>query len=180
MRFRAIGHRTWHGAGHGRYRLPAALLAAILACTAAAEEIGKVDTRFRPLSPDDSIKVEAVPDPDVEGVVCYLSRAEVGGYGGALGIAEDTSDASVDCRQVGPIVISGPFEAGARVFRERRSLIFKSLRVIRFCDETHNTLVYLVYSERLVEGSPKNSVAAVPIRPWPGQEGELARCLYKD
>jgi CreA protein len=71
-------------------------------------------------------------------------------------------------------------KAGARVFRERRSLIFKSLRVVRFCDATHNTLVYLVYSERLVEGSPKNSVAAVPIRPWPGQEGELAHCLYKD
>ncbi len=157
----------------------AVFLAGGLVCAVAAEEIGKVDTKFRPLSPDDSIKVESVADPDVAGVVCYISRAEVGGYGGALGIAEDTSDASIDCRQVGPITISKSFKAGEQVFSERRSLIFKSLRVIRFCDSTHNTVVYLVYSERLVEGSPKNSVSAVPIRPWPGQEGEPARCGYE-
>ncbi len=161
-------------------RALAALLASLLVFSAAAEEIGKVDTKFRPLSPDDSIKVESVADPDVDGVVCYVSRAEVGGYGGALGVAEDTSDASIDCRQVGPITIGKAFKAGEQVFRERRSLIFKSLRVIRFCDTTHNAVVYLVYSERLVEGSPKNSVSAVPIRPWPGQEGEPARCWYDD
>lgn len=158
----------------------ALLLASGLASTTVAEEIGKVDTKFRALSPDDSIKVEAVPDPDVGGVVCYVSRAEIGGYGGALGVAEDTSDASIDCQQVGPIVIAGPFKPGESMFKERRSLIFKSLRVIRFCDTTHNAIVYLVYSERLVEGSPKNSVSAVPIQPWPGQKGDPPRCWYED
>lgn len=158
-----------------------ALLASIFyAVGASGEEIGKVDTKLRPLSPDDSIKIEAVEDPDVEGVVCYVSRSEVGGYSGALGIAEDTSEASIDCRQVGPIVIKNAFKPGQSTFRERRSLIFKSLRVIRFCDTKHNSIVYLVYSERLIDGSPKNSIAAVPIRPWPGQTNELARCRYAD
>ncbi|HNP36649.1 MAG TPA: CreA family protein [Woeseiaceae bacterium] len=152
----------------------------VCCCSAVfAEEIGSVDTRLRPLSPDDSIKIEAVPDPDVGGVVCYVSRAEVGGYSGALGLAEDTSDASIDCRQVGPITIEKAFKPGEGTFRERRSLIFKSLRVIRFCDVKHNTIVYLIYSEKLIDGSPKNSISAVPIRPWPGQADPVARCRYE-
>lgn len=149
-----------------------------LLSVASAEEIGKVDTKLRPLSPDDSIKIESVQDPDVEGVVCYVSRAQVGGYSGALGLAEDTSDASINCQQVGPISIRNAFKPGEHVFRERRSLIFKSLRVIRFCDVQHNAIVYLVYSEKLIDGSPKNSVAAVPIKLWPGQETPLAQCTY--
>ncbi len=146
-------------------------------------EIGSVDTKFNLLSPDDSINVVAVPDPLVAGVVCYLSRAQKGGYRGALGLAEDTSDASIDCRQVGPIRMLGSFDEGDSVFRERRSLVFKSLKVVRFCDTTHNTLVYLSYSERVIEGSPKNSVSAVPIRRWVDEVGEqaepLARCMYE-
>lgn len=155
-------------------------LLALAAVPSVAEEIGKVDTRFRALSPDDSIKVEAFEDPEVRGIVCYLSRAQVGGYGGALGLSEDTSDASIDCRQVGPISIRGKLKAGETVFRERRSLIFKSLKVVRFCDTTHNSLVYLSYSERVVEGSPKNSVSAVPLRPWPGQTEDFAKCAHDD
>jgi CreA protein len=157
------------------------LLAAWLAVAASvpAEEIGSVDTRLRPLSPDDSIKIEAFADPDVPGVVCYLSRAQIGGYGGALGLAEDTSDASIDCKQVGPISITRPFKPGSRVYRERRSLVFKSLRVIRFCDVANNAIVYLAYSERLVDGSPKNSVSAVPIARWPGQSQSPAVCRYE-
>ena len=141
-----------------------------------ADEIGSVDTKFNLLSPDDSIKVEAVEDPKVGGVVCYLSRAQKGGYSGALGLAEDTSDASIDCRQVGTIILSEKIKPGDSIFRERRSLIFKSLKIVRFCDLDHNTLVYLVYSERVVEGSPKNSVSAVPIRP--GQTESVAQCRY--
>lgn len=162
---------------------PAYLLAfAFYAMTTAAlgEEIGKVDTKFNLLSPDDSIKIEAFEDPDIGGVVCYLSRAEKGGYRGALGIAEDTSDASVECRQVGPIVISGPLKKGDSVFRERRSLVFKSLKVMRFCDETHNAIVYLVFSERVIEGSPKNSITAVPIRPWSADDPAAAVCRHED
>ncbi len=156
----------------------AAILVLFVSATA-AEEIGHVDTRLRPLSPDDSIKIEVVADPDIAGVVCYLSRAHIGGYGGALGLAEDTSDASIDCRQVGPIRIKKKFDKGDQLYREKRSLIFKSLRIIRFCDTTNNALVYLVYSEKLVDGSPNNSVSAVPILPWPDQDQPLEQCRYK-
>lgn len=145
----------------------------------AAEEIGSVDTKFNLLSPDDTIKVDAFPDPKIDGIVCYLSRAHRGGYKGVMGLAEDTSDASIDCAQVGPVTLREPIEAGERVFRERRSLIFKSLKVIRFCDSVNNAVVYLSYSERVIEGSPKNSVSAVPIRPWPGGDSALARCVYE-
>lgn len=150
-----------------------------LCAQAGAEEIGSVDTKFNMLSPDDTIKVDAFADPQIDGIVCYLSRAHRGGYKGAMGLAEDTSDASIDCAQVGPIAVLEPLEAGEKVFRERRSLIFKSLKVIRFCDSVNNAVVYLSYSERVIEGSPKNSVSAVPIRPWPGDASDLARCVYE-
>ena len=146
-----------------------------------AEEIGSVDTKFNAFSPDDTIDVVTFEDEKINGVVCYLSRAQKGGYAGALGLAEDTSDASIDCRQVGPIEILAPLEAGESIFRERRSLIFKSLKVIRFCDMTHNAIVYLAYSERVIEGSPKNSVSAVPIRNQAyGEATPDARCVYTD
>jgi CreA protein len=145
-----------------------------------ADEIGSVDTKFNLLSPDDSIKVEAFEDPKIEGVVCYLSKAQKGGYKGAVGIAEDTSDASIDCRQIGPIKILKPLKKSESVFKERRSLIFKKLKVIRFCDGDRNSIVYLVYSERVIEGSPKNSVSAVPITRWAteNKQDTLAVCNY--
>lgn len=145
-----------------------------------AEEIGDVDTKFNLLSPDDSINVEVFEDPEIEGVACYLSKAQKGGYKGALGLAEDTSDASLDCRQVGRIRIIKSLKKGESVFKERRSLIFKKLKVIRFCDTSRNTIVYLVYSERVIEGSPKNSVSAVPIERWGSESDEtpLAVCQY--
>ena len=157
------------------------VLAALLALVcglAQADELGKVDTRFRLLSPDDTIRIEAFEDPKVQGVVCYLSRAQVGGYSGALGLAEDTSDGSIDCRQVGPILIQEPFAKGESVFRERRSLIFKSMKVMRYCDTDHNVLVYLLYSEKLIDGSPKNSVSAVPIQPWGQKDQAVTQCAY--
>ena len=146
-----------------------------------AEEIGSVDTKFNLLTPDDTVRVEAFDDPKIEGVACYLSRAVTGGFKGAIGVAEDTSDASIDCRQVGPIHITKPLEEDEEVFTERRSLIFKKLRVVRFCDQTRNAIVYLVYSERVIEGSPKNSLSAVPISPWPGQaDGQgIGSCKYE-
>jgi CreA protein len=158
----------------------------VLACllfplTGYAEEIGSVDTKFNLLSPDDSIKVEVFEDPKIDGVVCYLSKAQKGGYKGAVGIAEDTSDASLDCRQVGPIKILESLKKGESVFKERRSLIFKKLKVIRFCDSKRNAIIYLVYSERVIEGSPKNSVSAVPITRWETQSTQdtLAACGYE-
>lgn len=143
------------------------------------EELGSVDTKFNLLSPDDSIKVEVFADPKIGGISCYLSRAQKGGYRGALGIAEDTSDASIDCRQTGAVSIQEGFEEGESVFRERRSLIFKSLKVVRFCDVENNAVVYLAYSERVIEGSPKNSISAVPIKPWPGANENKALCQYE-
>lgn len=139
-----------------------------------AEEVGSVDTKFNFLGPDHKIKIEAFDDPKVSGVACHVSRAVTGGLKGAVGLAEDTSDASLACRQVGPIKVDQPLESGERVFTERRSLIFKTLQVVRFCDEARNTLIYLVYSDKVIEGSPKNSVSTVPIRPW-GDE-TVERC----
>jgi CreA protein len=134
---------------------------------ARAEEVGCVSTTFRGLGLlNDKICVESFRDPKVDGVVCHVSRARTGGVKGAVGLAEDTSDASVACRQVGPISITGKLDDGEDVFRENRSLLFKKLQVVRFHDKPNNTLVYLIYSDRVIEGSPQNAVATVPIMPW--------------
>jgi len=115
---------------------------------------------------NDKICVESFRDPDVEGVVCHVSRAVTGGVKGAVGLAEDTSDAAIACRQVGPISMKDGLKDGDEVFKESRSLLFKSLQVVRFYDKPNNTLVYLSYSDRVIEGSPKNSISTVPIMPW--------------
>lgn len=147
------------------------LLAAGLVCSPLqAETLGSVDTAFQWLGPDHKIVIEAFDDPDVSNVACWLSRAKTGGVKGALGLAEDTSDASISCRQIGPITLSDRIrsgkENGEEVFRKSTSLLFKKLRVVRFYDAKRNTLVYLTYSDKLVEGSPKNSLSTVPIQPW--------------
>ncbi len=131
-----------------------------------AEEIGEVSTVFKWLGPNDKVVLEAFDDPKVEGVTCYLSRAKTGGIKGGLGLAEDRSEASIACRQVGPISFREPLKEGEEVFKERTSLVFKSMQVVRFFDKKRNTLVYLVYSDRVIEGSPHNSVTAIPILPW--------------
>jgi CreA protein len=128
---------------------------------------GEVSTRFRWLGPNDKIVVDGFDDPKVQGVACHISRAQTGGVKGALGVAEDSSDASIACRQVGPIQIKGELRDGEHVFDERRSLVFKTLQVVRFYDRARNTLVYVAYSDRVIEGSPKNSISSVPVMPWP-------------
>lgn len=138
-------------------------LLAFAALGARAETIGDVSTTFRWLGANNKIVVEVFDDPKVSGVSCYLSHAKTGGIKGSLGIAEDTSDASVACRQVGPIAFTGTFPREEEVFSERSSLLFKHVQVVRMADKKRNTLVYLVYSDRLIEGSPKNSVTAVPV-----------------
>ena len=130
---------------------------------AGAQQIGEVNTVFKLLSPNDKIVVDAYDDPKVGGVTCYVSRAKTGGYKGALGLAEDKSEASIACRQTGPITFIKPLEAQEDVMTERISLVFKKLRVVRMVDVPRNTLVYLTYSDRLIEGSPQNSVTAVPV-----------------
>ncbi len=135
-----------------------------------AEEIGSVDTVFKMFGPDHKIVVEAFDDPDVKNVTCYISRAKTGGIKGGLGLAEDTSDAAIFCQQVGPIELSDKIAQGKAqgevVFRKRTSLVFKKLQVVRFFDQKRHALVYLSYSDKVVDGSPKNALSAVPIMPW--------------
>jgi CreA protein len=141
----------------------AALLLLAVTALARAEPIGSVDTAFKLLGPDHKIVVDAYDDPKVQGVACYVSRAKTGGLKGAIGIAEDKAEASIACRQVGPIQIKQPLPAQEEVFNERISLVFKRLRIVRMVDAPRNTLVYLTYSDRLIDGSPKNSITAVPV-----------------
>jgi CreA protein len=146
-------------------RLPAFVFAtlAALGAPAHAEQIGAVDTVFILIGPDHKIVVDAYDDPRVAGVTCFVSRAKTGGIKGALGLAEDKAEASIACRQVGPISFAAPIEAQEEMFNERISLVFKKLRVVRMVDRKRNTLVYLTYSDRLIEGSPQNSVTAVAV-----------------
>jgi len=138
----------------------AALLAAGVV---GAEPIGEVDTAFKLIGPDHKIVVDAYDDPKVAGVTCYVSRAKTGGVKGALGIAEDRAEASIACRQIGPISFTSPIAEREEVLSERQSILFKRLRVVRMVDRARNVLVYLTYSDRLVDGSPKNSVTVVPV-----------------
>lgn len=146
------------------------LLLLIFSTAALAEKIGSVDTEFKWLGPDNKIVIEYFDDPDIAGVTCYISRAVTGGISGAVGVAEDTSDASLSCYQTGAITLDEKIKSGKRdgdnVFKKRTSLVFKSMQVVRFYDKAHNALVYMVYSDRVMKGSPKNSVTAVPIQPW--------------
>jgi CreA protein len=140
-----------------------------LAGPAAAQDpdvIFKKSTVWRALTPDDKLAVYGLDDPVVDGVACHYTTPERGGVSGTLGFAEEVSDISLSCRQVGPIRFKEKFEQGAIVFSERRSLIFKRMRIVRGCDVKRNTLVYLVYSDRPIEGSPKNSTSSVPLMPW--------------
>jgi len=128
-----------------------------------AQGIGEVDTAFKLIGPDHKIVVEAYDDPMVGGVTCYVSRAKTGGVSGALGLATDKAEASIACRQVGPLTFTGPLPRQAEVFSERLSILFKKLRIVRMVDAKRNTLIYLTYSDRLIDGSPKNSITAVPV-----------------
>lgn len=140
-----------------------ATVAMLVVPTAWAEEIGSVDTEFKLIGPDHKVVVEAFDDPSVEGVACYVSRAKTGGIRGALGVAEDPARFSVACRQVGPIRFAKPLPSNEQVFREGASLVWKHVRVVRFVDAKRNTLVYLTYSDRLIDGFPDNAVTAVPV-----------------
>lgn len=151
-------------------KLMAGLLLGVFSLGVHAEQIGSVDTVFKMFGPDHKIVVEAFDDPDVKNVTCYISRAKTGGIKGGLGLAEDTSDAAISCQQVGPIELTDKIKNGKSqgdvVFQKRTSLVFKKLQVVRFYDAKRNALVYLTYSDKVVDGSPKNAISAVPIMPW--------------
>jgi CreA protein len=133
------------------------------------ELLFKKSTVFRLLSPDAKLAVYAIDDPLVDGVACHFTLPEIGGWKGWAGFAEERSETSISCRQVGPVAFKGKFEQGDEAFRERRSLFFKKVQIVRGCDSKRNTLVYLIYSDRVIEGSPQNSTSSVPIMPWGDQ-----------
>jgi CreA protein len=151
-------------------RIALALMMAAGAATASlAQEpdvIFKKSTVWRALTPDDKLATYGLDDPAVEGVACHYTTPERGGVKGTLGLAEEVSDISLSCRQIGPIRFKAKFDQGEEVFSERRSLIFKRMHIVRGCDAKRNTLVYMVYSDRPIEGSPKNSTSSVPLMPW--------------
>ena len=131
--------------------------------SASADTIGEVDTVFKLIGPDHKIVVDAYDDPGVAGVTCYVSRAKTGGLKGAVGLAEDKAEASIACRQVGPVSFAKPLPEQEEIFNQRISFLFKKLRVVRMVDKKRNTLVYLTYSDRVIEGSPQNSITAVAV-----------------
>lgn len=138
------------------------ILATLFIPPVIAEEIGSVNTEWK-LMGSHQLAVEAYDDPKVEGVACYVAKPQRGGVSGAIGVAEDVSDVSIACRQVGPIRFKEPLPRQEDAFSERRSFIFKTLHVVRMVDSARNTLVYLTYTDKLINGSPKNSVTAVPV-----------------
>ncbi len=160
---------------------PALALAATCMIAASAHSADEPDlifkrsTVFKWLTPNDKLAVYGLDDPQVDGVACHFTVPERGGVKGWLGVAEEVSDISLACRQVGPIRFKSKFEQGDDMFRQRRSLFFKKMQITRGCDVKRNVLVYMVYSDRIIEGSPKNSTSSVPIMPW-GQDDQLQKC----
>ena len=155
------------------------LLAVVGASSARAEDdpdlIFKKSTTFNLLSPNDKLAVYGSDDPMVDGVACHFTLPEKGGYAGALGLAEQTSDISLSCAQYGPVKFKGKFAQGDVVYSQRRSLLFKRMQIVRGCDAKRNMLVYMTFSAKLVDGSPKNSTSAVAIQPW-GETGPVQKC----
>ena len=157
--------------------LAGALALAGLAAPAAAQEdlIFRKSTVWKMLTPDDKLAVYGVDDPVVEGVACHYTVPEKGGVSGMFGVAEEVSDVSLACRQIGPIRFKEKAEQGDVVFRERRSLIWKKMQIVRGCDTKRNVLIYMVYTDKLIDGSPQNSTSSVPIMPW-GSSGDVPKC----
>lgn len=153
-----------------------ALGGAALAPAQAQEDlIFRKSTVWKMMTPDDKLAVYGVDDPVVEGVACHYTVPEKGGVSGMFGVAEEVSDVSLSCRQIGPIKFKEKFSQGDVVFRERRSLIWKKMQIVRGCDVKRNVLIYMVYTDKLIDGSPQNSTSSVPIMPW-GGNGEIAKC----
>jgi CreA protein len=164
-------------------RAAALVSALMLACLAAspgraADEpdlIFRRSTVFKWLTPNDKLATYGLDDPEVDGVACHFTVPEKGGLKGWIGVAEEVSDISLACRQIGPIRFKKKFAQGEDVFRTRRSLFFKKMQIVRGCDTKRNVLVYMVYSDRLIEGSPKNSTSSVPVMPWGGAD-QVQKC----
>jgi CreA protein len=163
----------------GASALLALMILALAPAARAADEpdlIFRRSTVFKWLSPNDKLATYGLDDPEIEGVACHFTVPEKGGYKGWLGLAEEVSDISLACRQVGPIKFKASSEQGEDMFRQRRSLFFKKMQIVRGCDAKRNVLVYMVYSDRIIEGSPKNSTSSVPIMPWGATDTAIQKC----
>jgi CreA protein len=128
--------------------------------------IGTVDTALKLFGKNHQVAVDRYDDPQVDGVSCYVSRAISGGITGSLGLAEDPSRFSIACRAVKDKLTlqDSVKKPGAQlVFSEKTSIFFKETRISRVFDAEKNVLVYLVWSTKLIDGSPFNSVTAVPV-----------------
>jgi CreA protein len=160
------------------FGLAATLTGLSVSLVSAADEpdvIFKRSTVFKWLTPNDKLATYGLDDPEVDGVACHFTVPEKGGLKGWIGVAEEVSDISLACRQIGPIRFKKKFEQGEDVFRARRSLFFKKMQIVRGCDTKRNVLVYMVYSDKIIEGSPKNSTSSVPVMPW-GAGDEVQKC----
>ena len=156
----------------------AVAVAALVTAARAADEpdlIFRRSTVFKLLTPNDKLATYGLDDPEVDGVACHFTVPEKGGLKGWIGVAEQVSDISLACRQIGPIRFKKKFEQGEDVFRQRRSLFFKKMQIVRGCEPKRNTLVYMVFSDRVIEGSPQNSTSSVPIMPW-GANDQIQKC----
>ena len=133
-------------------------------------KIGEVVTKWKAIGANHTIQIEYIKDPEISGVTCYISRAKTGGVTGSLGLAEDTADASISCRQTGFIELPEYYLKNSKsktepkdVFKKNTSLIFKTMNVVRFYDKDNNSLIYLVYSDKVIDGSPQNSLSSITI-----------------
>ena len=149
-------------------RLPALLLA-LLALPVAAEEVGCVTTAWKLIGANHRVCIYAFDDPKIPGVTCHVSQARTGGVAGSFGLAEDPSQFSLACRQVGPITLPTKLPKDEVVFSEDTSILFKETKITRFFDQKRNVLVYLAISRKIIEGAPANAISTVPIQPWGGQ-----------
>jgi CreA protein len=147
--------------------LPALLLSFSL--SAYAEEIGCNTTAWQFIGANHRVCIYAYDDPKIPGVTCHISQARTGGIKGSFGLAEDPSQFSLACRQIGPINLPEKLSEGETVFSENTSLIFKETKITRFLDKKRNVLVYLAISRKIIEGAPANAISTVPIQPWGGK-----------
>src|SRR5688500_7175437 len=138
--------------------------------------IFKRSTVFKWISPNDKLATSGLDEPEGERLSCHCPVPERGGFKGWVRVAEEVSDISLACRQTGPIRFKAKFEQGEDMFKQRRSLFFKKMQIVRGCDAKRNVLVYMVYSDKLIEGSPKNSTSSVPIMPWGAADAAVQKC----
>lgn len=143
-------------------------LASVIAIWSApvlSKEIMSVDTTWNAFGENDKVVVERFDDPRVNNVSCYVSYAKSGGISGAIGLSEDPSRFSIACRAVGPVTLKSDVPVkNEEVFNRNASTFFKKMHITRNIDNEKNVLVYIATSDRLIDGSPFNSISVVPIQ----------------